>query len=318
MKFSIIVPTFNRSRHLEKLINSVLLQTYKIWELIIIDDRSTDDTLITLKKYEQNTQIFFMKRSSDIKGACSCRNEGLAFASGDYVIFLDSDDELYDYCLQKRFELLCYEKYDFVVNSGVLSKFNGNTKYLWNVPSLMGDLVRFVKLDSPWSTTGPTFQRSWLLNEGILWDNNLKIWQDVDFHLQVLLRSKNYFVDWFSEPDYLVWINEVDSTSRVDYYNIQKIESQYYLLKKYHSLFNNQLDVMYYNVFHSLVKTRQYCIVYNLLFDFNLYNSKKMLKYYFWGSAVLNHLTFNRINLDKLISRYYQSSTIGKFEFNNA
>lgn len=86
---SIIMPCFNAEMHLEKSMGSVLSQTYADWELIVVDDGSTDGTLAWLQTLnDQRIQI----RSQANQGVSSARNTGLANASGRYVAFLDADD----------------------------------------------------------------------------------------------------------------------------------------------------------------------------------------------------------------------------------
>lgn len=93
--FSIVIPTFNRENELRTSIASVLNQNFKNWELLIIDDGSTDETEDLIDAYKvQNSRIYYFKRpDSRQKGPGACRNIGIEQATGEYVAFLDSDDE---------------------------------------------------------------------------------------------------------------------------------------------------------------------------------------------------------------------------------
>lgn len=93
--FSIIIPTFQRVQLLERAILSVLGQQFKDWELLIVDDGSTDSTQDLVKVWgEKDSRIKFFKRPySRSKGPSSCRNIGMELAKGEYLAFLDSDDE---------------------------------------------------------------------------------------------------------------------------------------------------------------------------------------------------------------------------------
>lgn len=88
---SIIMPTYNRECNIQKAINSVLNQTYENWELIIVDDGSTDDTLNLLNKIVNN-KIRIISYSEN-KGHSFARNKGLKDAEGEYIMYLDSDNE---------------------------------------------------------------------------------------------------------------------------------------------------------------------------------------------------------------------------------
>jgi|SRR3989344_3221814 len=89
---SIIVPTFNRAYSLPKTIDSILTQTYDNWELIIIDDGSTDDTKDIVKEYN-NPKIKYLYQEN--KRQSAARNKGLEIAKGDWISYLDSDNEFY-------------------------------------------------------------------------------------------------------------------------------------------------------------------------------------------------------------------------------
>ncbi len=87
---SIITPTYNRAQLLPRLIESVIPQNYKNWELIIMDDGSTDNTEKVVKAYNDPRIKYFYTENS---GAADKRNQGVKQSKNEYIIFLDSDDE---------------------------------------------------------------------------------------------------------------------------------------------------------------------------------------------------------------------------------
>lgn len=89
-KASIIMPTYNRALTLEAAILSIVAQTHVNWELIIIDDGSTDDTKIILAKFKKNKKIRVI--NGEHNGVSAARNKGMEIATGDYVYYLDSDN----------------------------------------------------------------------------------------------------------------------------------------------------------------------------------------------------------------------------------
>lgn len=95
-KFSIIMPTYNRAFCIENAINSLLAQTYKNYELIIIDDGSTDNTEKLLKnkysKYFIRGKFIYEYKSNE--GVCTARNTGLKKANNDWIAYLDTDNEI--------------------------------------------------------------------------------------------------------------------------------------------------------------------------------------------------------------------------------
>jgi glycosyltransferase involved in cell wall biosynthesis len=94
-KISVIVPTYNRLAFLQRALRSVESQTYSNWELIVVDDGSTDDTADWLEQYRSRWRLPQQVEIISIvnQGISRARNIGAAFATSDWLAFLDSDDE---------------------------------------------------------------------------------------------------------------------------------------------------------------------------------------------------------------------------------
>ncbi len=90
-KISVILPVFNEEMLIERCIDSILKQTYKNFELIIVNDGSTDETLEKIKKYNDNRIKIYSQKN---QGAGQARNKGLEEATGDFICFVDSDDTI--------------------------------------------------------------------------------------------------------------------------------------------------------------------------------------------------------------------------------
>lgn len=111
---SIIIPSFNRAHSLPNAIRSVLDQAAGNWELIIVDDGSTDDTRQVISKFlvDERIKYFFQENS----GASAARNKGVELSRGDYIIFLDSDDWFLPGLISElnevnyaRYDLICWQ-----------------------------------------------------------------------------------------------------------------------------------------------------------------------------------------------------------------
>ena len=89
---SIITPNFNSEKYISETIESVLQQTYKNWELIIVDDFSTDTSVTLIKEFQEKDQRIKLVKLSKNSGPAVARNEGIKIAKGNFLTFIDSDD----------------------------------------------------------------------------------------------------------------------------------------------------------------------------------------------------------------------------------
>ena len=97
--FTIIIPVYNVENYIDKCITSVINQTYKNYEIIVINDGSTDNSKEVIKKYENIKNITIIEQKN--KGLSAARNVGIKKAKGDYIILLDSDDYVEEQLLEK-------------------------------------------------------------------------------------------------------------------------------------------------------------------------------------------------------------------------
>ena len=88
-KVSVVIPTFNRADTIGDSIKSVLEQTFKDFEVIVVDDGSTDGTESVVAAFGDSRIKYIMQ---DNAGACAARNNGIRHANGEYIAFQDSDD----------------------------------------------------------------------------------------------------------------------------------------------------------------------------------------------------------------------------------
>lgn len=122
---SVIAPTFNSQKFLEKTINSILDQSYKNWELILIDDASTDNTLQIINTYLLEYDNIKLIRNKTNQGAGVSRNKGIVASKGDFIAFLDADDlwkpnkleVQINYMLKNNLEV-CFSSYDLIDEKG--------------------------------------------------------------------------------------------------------------------------------------------------------------------------------------------------------
>jgi glycosyltransferase involved in cell wall biosynthesis len=123
--FSIIIPTYNREKLITRAIESVLNQSYKNYEIIVVDDGSIDNTEILLEKYINKNLVTYLKNEKN-QGQNFSLNRGIDFSNGDVLCFLDSDDYWQEDFLKQHFLVYTNNKYINVVYSEALLDSNKN------------------------------------------------------------------------------------------------------------------------------------------------------------------------------------------------
>ncbi len=166
---SIIIPTYNRSAFIASTLRSIIGQTYPYWETIVADDGSNDNTCqIVASIAAEDSRIKLIHRNRAPKGAPTCRNIGLSQSRADFVMFLDSDDLLSDYCLEQRLHYVSeFSDKDFWVFPMLLfkKKIDDTNRYT-NLSNEESDLDRFLRSDLPWSISCVLWRKSFLKKLG--------------------------------------------------------------------------------------------------------------------------------------------------------
>lgn len=132
--FSIIMATYNRAYCIEKAINSVINQTFDKWELIIVDDGSTDNTKEVVQKYI-NQKIKYIKLDKN-RGVNVARNRAIKEVKGEYIVILDTDNMFKNDFLEKAYNIIQKEKFPYMKflcknqnNKNISDVFNGYLNY---------------------------------------------------------------------------------------------------------------------------------------------------------------------------------------------
>jgi len=139
MKFSIILPTYNRAElFLKRAIDSVVRQSYKDWELIIVDNNSTDNTKDLVGSYsDNNIRLYSIQNEGNI---AKSRNLGISKAKGEFIAFLDSDDFWHrdklkislDYLKKYKLNGLCHSEYWLYETGETEIRHYGSTGFSYN------------------------------------------------------------------------------------------------------------------------------------------------------------------------------------------
>lgn len=125
---SIITPAYNCEKFISQTIESVLAQTYTNWEMIIVNDRSSDDTENIINEYVKKDSRIRLINLIENSGAAVARNKALENAKGRFIAFLDSDDRWKKNKLKKQLEFMIQNKYGFTFTSYEYIKDENNDK----------------------------------------------------------------------------------------------------------------------------------------------------------------------------------------------
>jgi len=187
---SIIIPTYNRSDFLGETLDSILKQTYKNWECIVVDDGSTDFTRELLELYKNKDKRFqyHLRPDSKPKGANACRNYGFEKSSGDLVNWFDSDDLMFSNSFLEEAvkEFQSGSAIDFVLTDFEI--FSDSDKRVFHIQDnyindiLLDYVTGRINFGCPCVIWKKESLGSFKYNE------NLKRAQELDFHFRVLSR----------------------------------------------------------------------------------------------------------------------------------
>ena len=196
--FSIIMPAYNAASFLELSLDSLIFQNFKNFEIILVNDGSTDDTASICKKYAQkDRRILFVDKKNE--GVAITRNIALSMARGEYIMFVDSDDIIYPNSLQvifdtlceKRVELLRYE-YKTIDGKGRDLYPNFEAKRREKYVGKILDPLSFMKfiMGTEYQLCFNIFKRSVLKKYSILFLDGCTFNEDTLFLIQYFSRAK--------------------------------------------------------------------------------------------------------------------------------
>ena len=209
-KVTVIVPVYNAGKFLNKCLDSILGQTLKNFQVICVNDGSTDNSCEILKEYENKITLL----QTNNEGASIARNKALALAEGTYTIFLDADDTIPEDYIESLYQEAKNSKADIVITG--FNYIHGSSSIKFKNPLPVGIYKDFSdKLKSLYN--GALWNK--LFKTSLIKKNNLtfeegRMWEDNLFVVQALYYSKVLSVIY--EPCYNYQINEDSVTNSKD------------------------------------------------------------------------------------------------------
>ena len=233
---SIIMPTYNRAALLPRSISSILNQTFEDFELIIIDDGSTDDTEDVVRGFNDK-RIVYIKNNNNL-GATTSRNEGIKISKGRFIAFQDSDDEWMPQKLEKQINILNGSAPDLGVVYTGFNRVNGNRReYIpkINVITKEGNIHEEL-LKGNFIGTPTLLVKKECFDKSGLFDDRIPRLQDWDLALRL---SKYFNFAFIAEPMLIAYQTESSiSANEILYSKAMEI-----ILSKYSSEFRKYKKV---------------------------------------------------------------------------
>jgi len=240
--FSIIIPLYNKEKYVENALKSILNQTFTDYEIIIVDDGSTDKSRVLISKYLSN-KIRIIDHIKN-KGLSAARNTGIKNATSNYITFLDADDLWHPNFLQTINDLISSlpEAHIFATNFNevypkkTLNPHNGSEKL---APGFNG-IIDFFKLNLKQGIYTPSsvcWHKSVFETIGY-YDENISFSEDLDFNIRANLKfklaySKSVQMSYFMETDNQITRSSILNKTFPDYDQYEKHCSTVPNLKKY-------------------------------------------------------------------------------------
>lgn len=191
---SIIIPTYNRGKKLQRAVDSVLNQSYQYIEVIVVDDCSTDDTAILMENYRNDKRVTYYRLEKN-SGACAARNKGIELSKGNYIGFLDSDDMFLPDKIRMQMDCLFENNSDLCAGNFIRIDERGKRREVL-VKNLQGKAFFNELLYCNFITTGTLIGKKECFNN-IQFDETLPRYQDWDI---VLRLAKKYSFCFVEEP----------------------------------------------------------------------------------------------------------------------
>lgn len=233
---SVIIPTYKRSTCLLRAINSVINQTYKNIEIIVVDDNDEKSEYRKnnekrLNKYIESDRIIYLKHKKNLNGAAA-RNTGIKQAHGSYITFLDDDDYFFPTRIEKLVNILNKNKsYGGAYSSVVFEDKTGDITNLLHA-HYEGNLQKLILSDKSFFGTGSNmFFRKEIVDKIGFFDTKFKRHQDFEYIVRFFQYAKIINLD-----EFLVVKSNYDSINKPNYQML--LESKQLFLNKFEKIIN--------------------------------------------------------------------------------
>jgi glycosyltransferase involved in cell wall biosynthesis len=179
-KISLIIPIYNVSKYIEKSLLSALNQSFESIEYILIDDCGTDNSMILvdeiLKNHPRRNDVFIHRHEKNL-GLSAARNSGINLATGEYIFFMDSDDEITSDCLEVHYNAITKNNADFTSANfefeGINKTVHASTIKQFEIKVNDNIIKSFFKREWNVSATNKLYKKAFLRSHNIEFTSNL-------------------------------------------------------------------------------------------------------------------------------------------------
>lgn len=239
-KVSVIIPVYNVENYIVKCVDSVVNQTLKDIEIIVIDDGSIDDSIKKIEnRYSDNRLKIFRKTNG---GQASARNYGISKAKGEYLLFIDSDDFVSKNMIEKMYNRVIEKDVDLVICDYYKLEENGNKEHIEMIPFYDKNNKNISVISMP----GPVCK---LIKSSIFTKNSIKFLENYIFEdnavMPLVCALCNDF-EYINEP-YYYYLQRTGSSLNTKKYN-----------KKWEDIFIS-LDFLYNSFKNNKILNKFYC-----------------------------------------------------------
>ena len=209
-KVSVVIPTKNRANYLSSAIQSVLRQTFKDLEIIVVDGASTDNTKVVSKFADKRIRYVHQKKD---RGQSASRNLGIKCSRGKFIAFLDDDDLWMPTKLERQLKIISKNPKIGLVCTGALV-FENNSKILGSrIPDRKGNIFPDILKRNYIGNCSSVLIKKECLDKVGLFDENLKVCEDFDLWIRL---TKYYEIDYLQEPLILLRLHEKRISTDID------------------------------------------------------------------------------------------------------
>ena len=265
---SVIIPTYNREKTIIKCIDSVLKQTYKNIEVIVVDDCSSDNTEKIVKStYGTKVKYLKLKKNS---GACIARNKGIDISKGEYIAFQDSDDVWHEDKLEKQLNIMIEQNAD--ISFCNFNKYSTKSSSYKELPILQEGFISYEKLLEKSVVSTQCIVAKSCCFKKIKFDSNMPRLQDWDVILQL---SKEFSVYHINEGLVDMYVQDDSISSHPEKgliaikYIIEKNKEAIY--KNKNILRNIYINVAYYKILNKQNPKEEYKEALKIKFSFEIF-----------------------------------------------